>query len=195
MPRTPEQYEKLREEKREHIMDAALAVIAKEGFHNTSISKIAAEAQISKGLMYNYFNSKEELLIAIFDKGMNALADLFDPNKDGVLTEDEFDYFVDRTFDTLINNKSYWSLYFSVIMQPGIFQMIGDRYEKILSSSMKILIDYYERQGVEDPASEALIFGAAMDGISMNFILSPEMFPPEKVKKTIIDKFAHKKNN
>ena len=113
MPRTPEQFEKIRKTKRRQIMDAALELFANEGYHSTSISNIAIKAGVSKGLMYNYFESKEELIKAIIDDGLDIIQNLFDPDKDGSLTEQEFDYFVDQTFNILKKNLNYWKLYFS----------------------------------------------------------------------------------
>ena len=192
MPRTPEQYAKIREDKRNQIMDAALELFSNEGYHNTSISEIARSAGISKGLMYNYFDSKEDLITAIFEKGMSAMFDFLDPNKDGILTPDEFDFFVNRAFDTLIKNPTYWKLYFSIMMQPVIYEMVQERYQQVINDSLQLLLEYYEKQGVEDPMSEAMLFGALMDGISINYLLNPEMFPLEKIKKTIIERFSHK---
>ncbi len=192
MPRTPEQYKKIREEKRSQIMDAALELFANEGYHNTSISKIAQKAGISKGLMYNYFESKEELVSTIIDNGIEVLEELFDPNNDGVLTADEFDFFVSSFFDVLVENLSYWKLYFGIMMQPIVFDMVREKYNKIIEGTLALLVEYYKKQGVEDPESEAILFGALMDGISINYILNPVLFPLEKIKKSIIDKFGHK---
>ncbi|NQT78444.1 MAG: TetR/AcrR family transcriptional regulator [Bacteroidetes bacterium] len=192
MPRTPEQFEKLREEKRRQIMDAALELFANEGYHSTSISNIAMQAGISKGLMYNYFESKEELVSSIIDSGIEIMEDLFDPNNDGVLTTDEFDFFVNRSFDALAENLSYWKLYFGIMMQPLVFEIVREKYHKIIEGTLGLLVEYYKKQGVEDPESEAFLFGALMDGISMNYILNPDIFPLEKIKKTIIERFGHK---
>jgi AcrR family transcriptional regulator len=194
MPRTPEQYEQIREEKRKQIMDVALRLFAMEGYHATSISKIASEAGISKGLMYNYFDSKEALMFNILELGMNHLAELFDPNNDGVLTEDEFDYLVERSIEAVINNPTYWRLYFGILMQANIYEMVKKKYSEILEDVMKLLIDYYTERGVEDPLGEALLFGAMMDGVGINYLLNPEMFPLDKIKKQIIEKFGHKMN-
>jgi AcrR family transcriptional regulator len=194
MPRTPEQYEKIRKGKRKLIMDTALGLFAGEGYHSTSISKIAAKAGISKGLMYNYFESKEALIHSIMEEGMKALTELFDPNKDGVLTDDEFDFFVNRSFDILRDNPTYWRLYFSIMMQEGIYELFKDRYTQIIDETIVLLLDYYKRQGVEDPETEALLFGAMMDGISMNYLLGKDSFPLEKMKKAVIERFGHKKS-
>ena len=192
MPRTAEQYEKIREEKRSQIMGVALELFSKEGYHSTPISRIAREAGISKGLLYNYFESKESLILSILKKGMDQLAELFDPNKDGVLTGEEFDYFVERSFEAVVENPTYWRLYFGILMQAGIYDMIKGSYQSVLEDSMKLLLNYYKERGVEDPLGEALLFGAVMDGICMNYLLNPEMFHLEDFKKKIIDKFGHK---
>jgi AcrR family transcriptional regulator len=195
MPRTPEQYEKIREDKRKQIMEVALRLFAMEGYHATPISRIAAEAGISKGLMYNYFESKEALMFNILEMGMKRLAELFDPNKDGVLTEDEFEYLVEKSIEAVIQNPTYWRLYFGILMQANIYEMVKAKYSEILEDVMNLLIDYYSQRGVEDPLGEALLFGAVMDGVGMNYLLNPEMFPIDKIKNQIIEKFGHKMND
>lgn len=192
MPRTPEQFEKIREKMRKQIMNAALELFANEGYYTTSISKIAKAAGISKGLMYNYFDSKEELVMSLLKEGLNKLAELFDPNKDGVLTRDEFAFFVEKSFDAVIENPTYWRLYFSIMMQVGIYDMVKEMYASILKDTMQLLVDYYQKRGVKDPLGEALLFGAVMDGITMNYLLNPEMFPLEEFKQKVIDKFGYK---
>jgi len=192
MPRTPEQFQKIREEKRKQIMDAALELFSTEGFHSTSISKIATTAGISKGLMYNYFESKESLIQNILEDGMKQLAAFFDPNEDGVLTEDEFEYLVNKSFDAMIENPTYWRLYYGILMQKGIYEMVKESYSSVMEETMNLLLDYYKKQGVKDPMGEALLFGAMLDGVGLNYLLNPEMFPIEQFKQKVIDKFGHK---
>ncbi len=192
MPRTPEQFEKIREKMRKQIMDAALELFSTEGYHSTSISKIAEKAGISKGLMYNYFDSKESLILSILEHGMNQLVEIFDPNKDGELTEDEFVFLVERSFDAVIENPTYWRLYFSIILQSDIYDMVKEMYHEILQHTMKLLVDYYGKKGVKDPLGEAMLFGAVMDGISLNYLMNPEMFPLKEFKQKVIDKFGYK---
>ena len=53
-------------EKRRQILDAAVRVFAHQGFHATRVSDIADEAGVAYGLVYHYFNSKEEVLNELF---------------------------------------------------------------------------------------------------------------------------------
>lgn len=75
MPRTKKQFEKIRNEKIELIKNSALKLFAENGYHSTSISKIAKSAKISKGLIYNYFESKESLLHDIMFSGLKDFTD------------------------------------------------------------------------------------------------------------------------
>lgn len=54
--------------KRDNILDAARTVFAKRGYHRTTIKNIAAQAGVADGTVYNYFDSKDDLLSALFDK-------------------------------------------------------------------------------------------------------------------------------
>src|SRR4030066_37004 len=107
-PRTEEQFEEIREEKRNLIMETGLALFATEGYHNVSVSDIAREANISKGLIYNYFKSKEELLQSIVHKGIANVLKGFDVDNNGILSQYELTFFIDFTFKTLKENKQFW---------------------------------------------------------------------------------------
>lgn len=53
------------EERRSQILDAAVAVFARLGFHQARMDDIVQEAGLSKGALYWYFKSKDEIVMAI----------------------------------------------------------------------------------------------------------------------------------
>jgi len=53
-------------DKRRQILDAAIRVFARQGFHATRVSDIADEAGVAYGLVYHYFSSKDEVLNELF---------------------------------------------------------------------------------------------------------------------------------
>ncbi|WLD92295.1 TetR/AcrR family transcriptional regulator [Alkalihalobacillus sp. AL-G] len=61
--------------KYEKIIDAAVAVIAEHGYHQSQISKIAREAGVADGTIYLYFKNKEDLLISLFREKMGKFID------------------------------------------------------------------------------------------------------------------------
>ena len=61
------------EEKRRLILDAAVRVFARKGFHTCRVGDIAEEAGVAHGLLYHYFASKDELLETIFRETWSEL--------------------------------------------------------------------------------------------------------------------------
>ena len=53
-------------DKRRLILDAAVTVFARQGFHHCRVSDVADEAGVAYGLVYHYFDSKEEILNELF---------------------------------------------------------------------------------------------------------------------------------
>jgi TetR/AcrR family transcriptional regulator, fatty acid metabolism regulator protein len=60
-------------DKRRNILDAAIGVFARQGFHSTRVSDIADEAGVAYGLVYHYFDSKEEVLNELFSERWSLL--------------------------------------------------------------------------------------------------------------------------
>jgi AcrR family transcriptional regulator len=54
--------------KRDSILDAAQAVFAERGYHRTTIKDVAARADVADGTLYNYFENKDALLSALFER-------------------------------------------------------------------------------------------------------------------------------
>lgn len=52
------------------IIDAAIVVIAKNGFHASQVSKIAKQAGVADGTIYLYFKNKEDILVSLFKEKM-----------------------------------------------------------------------------------------------------------------------------
>ncbi len=192
MPRTPEQYDEIREAKRELIMKVAMDLFANEGFHKTPISKIAQQAGISKGLMYNYFESKDDLLNQIIYDTSMKLIDLFDPNHDGVLTDDEFVYYVKQSFVQIKENVTFWKLYFTLTMQLDAEQLNHSDLNHI-SKQMNITFSkYFEAKGYENPEMEMMLFAFTMKGIGLACTVSPDMFPLDSVVDALIKRYINK---
>jgi AcrR family transcriptional regulator len=60
-------------EKRRIILDAAVRVFARQGFHSARVSDIADEAGVAYGLVYHYFKAKDEVLDTLFLERWNVL--------------------------------------------------------------------------------------------------------------------------
>jgi AcrR family transcriptional regulator len=65
------------EEKRKTLLDAAVRVFARTGYHGSRVGDIAEEAGVAHGLLYHYFASKEEVLQTIFRENWGELIERF----------------------------------------------------------------------------------------------------------------------
>src|ERR1700704_3370120 len=61
-------------DRRRELLDAAVRVFARKGFHASRVGDIAEEAGVAHGLLYHYFRSKEEVLETIFREAWEVLA-------------------------------------------------------------------------------------------------------------------------
>ena len=210
-PRTPKQFEDIREEKKTLIMNVALEHFAKEGYHNTTISHIAKHAGISKGLMYNYFTGKEELLSEIINRSMEEMLEYFDPDHDGFLTEEEFELFIRKIFYVLREKISFWRLFYQFLMQKDVREQFLKEHKgpvnnvqaiytsngsSFLTSMVNTLADYFVRKKERmpadyDPILHMNMFFYTMEGFGMVTVYMDEVddYYYNKTIDTIIEQY------
>jgi AcrR family transcriptional regulator len=73
MPRTEEANQRIRDERKEQVLQAAAGVFARKGLADTKIVDIAAAAGISHGLAYRYFGSKWEVFAELVVRSVNGV--------------------------------------------------------------------------------------------------------------------------
>lgn len=64
----PSPHSKVAALRREQIVEAAVAIIISQGLHNLSLSKIEAHTKMKRGQLTYYFPTKEDILLAVFDR-------------------------------------------------------------------------------------------------------------------------------
>jgi AcrR family transcriptional regulator len=166
-PRSPKQFHVMREEKKALIMDVALQHFANEGYFKTTITHIARHAGISKGLIYNYFESKEELLITIINRSIDDITRYFDPDRVGYLSEEEFELFIRKMFSLLREKITFWRLLSQLLVQKDVREqflkskpasvnsvqvMYTNRSNTFLALVSKMITEYFIRKKERKPA-------------------------------------------
>ncbi|MEN8116144.1 MAG: TetR/AcrR family transcriptional regulator [Bacteroidota bacterium] len=187
MPRSQEQYDDIRKQKKELIMNVALELFAENGYHATSISQIARKAEISKGLTYNYFKSKKEILDELIEHGFNSIFASFDLNQDGTLTEEEFIYFIKQSFKLLRDNMKHWKLFFSLMLQPQVAESFSKDYQEKGAPMFQMLFNFIQSKGSEDPEGDLMVISAMLEGAFLYCVAAPDIFPMEIMEEKIIN--------
>ncbi len=188
-PRRSEQWAEIRHEKRGKILSTALELFASKGYHGTTISQIAGKAGISKGLMYNYFSGKQELLTEILTAGMSELLQDLQLVEGEGITPENLRKYVDTTFRKLEENPRFYQLFFSLIIQPQVLTLFREEFVERIMPLMGMLEKLFRRSGEADARARAYLFIALLDGIGMDYIALGGDYPLNEVKRTFINMF------
>ena len=187
-PRSKKQFAQIRQSRKVSIMEVATRLFATNGFNSTSISKIAAEAGVSKGLLYNYFKNKDALVREIALDGLNQIMMAVDLNMSEPLTREIFIDIINRNFNHLKQHTDSWRLYIAVITQPHVMALVQKELYDAVGPFMTAVSNYFKKKGVKNPQAYGYFIGALLDGIGLDFLFDTENYPLEEVKQIIIDK-------
>jgi AcrR family transcriptional regulator len=177
MPRTKKQYNALRNNRKAQIIQAALELFANQGYHNTSMQQIATKAKISKGLTYNYFKSKDELVKTIVYQIMELVMEQINPNHDAEIDDEEAAHFIDTFMDVIIDNPKEWKLYFQIFMQQDVLEIIiSDDFMAKLSKHQKLFFDYFANREFDDPIVDIMLFSSIYKGFTLQYVYAPHFF-------------------
>jgi len=193
-PRKPEQFAEIRERSKNNIIKNALQVFAEHGYYKTSIEMIAKSADISKGLMYNYFKSKDELLESVFMEGFKYFDEMMKINQTEISAYEKLDILLNNFTRSLKDNLPFWKLYQNVVSQPYISQRLNkfkEYYESVFGPLlMSIFIELFGNEMSEmEIQIEVMIFAAFLDGIAFDYVIMGEEYPLDEISKTLLRKY------
>jgi AcrR family transcriptional regulator len=188
-PRTDLQFEMIRKNRKDQIIQAALEIFAVEGYYKASIAKIAKKAKVSKGLLYNYFLSKEDLLDAILTLGIEKFHDILTGIDDELDTPEELLQYIKGSFEVMRREPDFYKLYYSVILQQGVSELARGHYREIVDHLMGDISVYFKTKGDTNPVEKAILLDSLLDGIGIHYFLSPDTIDLDKLEKIIFDLF------
>ncbi len=190
MPRTKEQIEQIKKQKQQLIMQAALELFAKKGFHATSVEEIARRAGVSKGLIYNYFKSKKDILIAIVNSLFVQMDQAFLQLDTKMLTAKDLESYIRVSMQAVEIDPQILRMYFMLYMQPDIEDIVKPMVKSYLDKIIEMLGPYYQKKGIDNPRPIILALISALDGLSLHYILLqyPEF---DDILDFIIKKFVY----
>jgi len=197
-PRTEQQWAEMRLNASEKIISAALDVFKQKGFHRASMEEIAKQAEVSKGLAYNYFRSKEHLLAVVMERRFNEAVALIEGIDAISGAHNQLATILDRLFDAVKKDTMLYKFYLTVFLQPDApeaIRRIGNRSE-IRSQWAKIFEVHraiFSDLGVTDPEAEVIYFRSLTTGIVAEYVMEPENYPLEKMKAHVLRMYGMEK--
>lgn len=179
-------------EKYELILDAALKVIAENGFHGSQISKIAKEAGVADGTIYLYFKNKEDILISLFQARLGNLFSMFNSSVKETNTADEALHKVCEIHFTELENNLNLAHVTQIELRQSSLELrkaIGlvvkpyiQLIEHIIEKGMQ---EKSFRQDLDIKLTRLLVFGA-MDEVVTSWLISGRKYSlSAQVDKTV----------
>ncbi len=155
-----------KDEIRQRLMNAACELFTSKGFVESTISEITSKAGVGKGTFYTYFRSKEELVEAIIDEGMEELLEdihvsMNEATKSGSTT---FRAFIRSNLEFFSNNQAILKFFNKEMasyskLQQKIYQ-IRDRYMLEMRNILeKEIYSGFLRRDLEVNAATSLLYG------------------------------------
>jgi len=187
-PRTKKQIQILKQKKELSIIESALFLFSENGFVNTSMQSIANRSGVSKGNLYNYFESKEALIESILYKGLNQMRELFTSQSE-IKTEEDFSKMILSNFDMIKKNETFWKLYYNLVAQPKVHIFFNKIFLPFFNQYMKLFEAYFKIKGDNNSVATTMLLGSSIDGISLGYIMMGKNYPLEEVVSRLIDKF------
>ncbi|MGB0347501.1 MAG: TetR/AcrR family transcriptional regulator [Balneolaceae bacterium] len=187
-PRTEAQNQVIREQARQQIINAAFELFAQIGYQKTSIAAIAKEAGVSKGLIYHYFESKEDVLIGIFE----MLTELGDQIIDAGAEKSPKEHLKDvlnQVFQFIEHQTGLAKLMIGLSLQQDALETLREKVHHGNRDQIEKSAQIFEDLGYDDPKTEAFFLGATLDGVLLGLITMGDDYPLENVKKAIFEKY------
>ncbi len=177
-PRSETANRQMREASREAILRGALEAFGETGFHRTTVEEVARRASVSKGLIYNYFDSKTALLEAIIRQRVEANAELLLEVRGDDDAPARLRRLAERTVEVVLENPEAYRLTFALMLQPGMKDEIG-RIEKTVIAKERELqcaaTDLFDELGSDAPREDSLAFQCALTGLALVLAVQPEV--------------------
>lgn len=184
--KAPGKREARKEERREAILEIAKREFLDHGYSGASMSAISAELGGSKGTLWSYFPSKEELFAAVLDHATreyrSRLADVLKPGEDLRAAVRQFC----RGFIAKISSSDGVRLHRLIASEVGRFPEVGDIfYRRAPQPTQQLLADFFERAmnaGTlrrEEPLFVARILASLCLGVQQRVMWGQELSAAE----------------
>ena len=174
---------------KDKILDAALNLFSEQGFHQTPVDQIARKAGVSKGLTYNYFESKDALLAAIIDRAserMTAVAGGKNPQGGYQIALRDF---LARLRRMLKEEQPLLRFQLNLLFDPSLQPVVGDALRARVENLMDTTVALLESSGVRNPEHHARHLVAEIDGLALHFLHLFEDYPLDEMLVSLYEKY------
>lgn len=167
-------------EKASLIREAATKIISQKGYFQTSISEIASEAGISVGTIYNYFETKQEILLDIFSKEFEDRKEFYkELSQQDITLVEQIRAILDRHFSQLESHKELLRVIVQERFKPGskLGNQLDRQYKEVISyveNLVKQALENGQIRKCEPKVVSMALFGAVESIVAFGVLRGEE---------------------
>jgi AcrR family transcriptional regulator len=192
MPRTPQQNQLLRAERKRRLLAAALTTFVRLGYDHATVRDIAQEAGVAQGLLYSYFRSKDDLLREVFHEGARDVAEAFGAGAAGSTPEERLERVIRRSLEIVRERREFWQLSYMLRHQPRTAELLGGELTAWTAAVRDQLATLLREIGHRNaPALARVLFGA-IDGVAQHYVLAPDEYPLATTATCLVRHFCQR---
>jgi AcrR family transcriptional regulator len=179
----------LTQKRKSQILRAAYTIIAERGYENITVQDIATQAGFSKGIIYYYFSSKEDVMVSLFDSILRVIDRNFASTiKNHPEPREQMERVLRMSFDLVHKHKEFyhvmmvfWSQVTQKTLMSDLNATLFQRYRRELARIAERGIDRGVFRKEVDANFLATQIIAVVGGTSLQHIFDPDAFDYEKV--------------
>lgn len=171
------------------ILMAAFKLFALQGYSRTSVENIAREASVSKGLIYHYFNSKEDILKQLFSLFRVEMEKQYqwEPSQP---PKEVLQSIINISMKFIIQKSQMNRMMIALAIQPEVTESIKNEMEEMRALWLTKMTSVFKKLNYKDPEAEAYFIGAVLDGTAVGCMAMTGSYPTNKMKKLIEQRYG-----
>ena len=173
--------------RRAQIVEAAMRVIARKGFHNATLAEVEAEAGISRGMMTYHFPTKDAMIQGVFEATLDRLRMTIEPAGDQSRSLERIDRAIDVALSHAKSDGEFFCLVHTFLAQMAHRPDYRFHFAAIYTSMRQAFIrDLRDAGHPESSAIElASILTAALQGLAVQAQSDFQNFDPAALAKSL----------
>ncbi len=178
------------------IIDAAVEVIAENGYHQSQVSKIAKQAGVADGTIYLYFKNKEDILISLFKEKMGQFIERMEEDiKEKTTAKEKLALVISKHFSLLADDHNL-----AIVTQLELRQSnleLRQKINEVLKGYMNILDNILTegiqsgelKEGLDVRLARQMIFGT-IDETVTTWVMNDQKYDLATLSDSVLELLA-----
>jgi AcrR family transcriptional regulator len=177
-------------QRRKQILEAAAELFSHGGYHGVTVDSIARRAGISKGNLYWYFRSKQEIFQLLFEHlSEEILRPVGDSLESDLPPREKLRALATATMDAAEANPEAVYLLWQIATQPELKGLLVSEFRLWIDPFIGYLTTLFAEIGESEPEGVGMLYAFILDALMFLVLISPGVYDREKLTRALEEKF------